>query len=219
MQDFILKNLLLIFVVLYIFLSVRKGYIEGFFRKALSLTSILIAILVTRIFTGTVVIFVKDYTNIQSTITDALSKAFVDTNIFDKINLTELQKILDTKELSELSAEFIANNLTDLFLNAICSIALFIFTMIALKIVIRILDILDFIPVIGKINKIIGAILGCIEAFMVLWLVFFVIKVFANVPQVKIIENYIEQTFFVGNLYNNNIIYNFFSALFVIDKS
>lgn len=219
MLDSILKFLILFVVVIYICLTVRKGYNEGFFRKVLSLITIIISILITRLFTSALVIFIKDYTNIQSTITDSLSRAFADTNIFDTINLTGLREILDTNKLNELSSEFIANNLTDFFLNAICAIFLFAITMIALKIIIYILDILDFIPVVGKINKTIGAVLGGIESILILWLVFFVIRALSNIPQIKIIEEYLKQTFFVGAIYKNNLIYNFFSALFDLKKN
>ena len=69
-------------------------------------------------------------------------------------------------------------------------------------------------PVIGQLNKVLGGGLGMIEAIFLLWIAFSIIKLLTIIPQVKIIEDYINNSIITTSIYNNNAIYNFFANLF-----
>ena len=85
---------------------------------------------------------------------------------------------------------------------------------ILLKLLIKFLDVVNYIPFIGQLNKILGGVLGALETILLFWVIFAILKAFSGVPQVKVLTDNIESSFLVGALYNNNLVYNFFANLF-----
>lgn len=210
----IISHLITIFVILFFVFSIRRGYQLGFFKKVLSIASLIIAIVLTKNLTPTVVLLIKDYTNIKSTISSALYNVFKNSNSFDSISLEGIQNIFNLGNMNESIQDFISNTVTEGILTIFCGIITFISLMILLKIIFRLLDFIDFVPVIGQLNKVLGGGLGLIEAIFLLWIAFSIIKLLTIIPQVKIIEDYINNSIITTSIYNNNAIYNFFANLF-----
>ena len=210
----IVCHLLTIFTILFFVFSARRGYQLGFFKKVLSIASLIIAILLTKTFTPNVVLLVKDYTNIKSTISNALYNVFKNSNSFDNVAIDGLQNIFNLGNMNESIQDFISNTITEGILTIFCGIVTFIAFMVLLKIIFRLLDFIDFVPVIGKLNKVLGGGLGLVEAIFLLWIVFLIIRILTIVPQVKTIEEYIDNSLITGAIYRNNLIYNFFANLF-----
>lgn len=214
MRGFILDNLIFIIIAIFFVLSFIKGYEKGFIRKVVSIATIIVTIIVTKTFTPTVVETLKDMTNIEATVNDRIYEALIKTNVFDKLNLGVLQGFFGTGDMQDMVRNKIAAELTSVALNFMCGVCLFIFTFLVIKIIIRLLDFIDYIPVIGEINKLLGGVSGVVEALLVVWLVFSVIRVFENVPSIKSVVDNIDGNPVVNMIYNNNLIYNFFSSLF-----
>lgn len=210
----IISHLITIFVILFFVFSIRRGYQLGFFKKVLSIASLIIAIVLTKNLTPTVVLLIKDYTNIKSTISSALYNVFKNSNSFDSISIEGIQNIFNLGNMNESIQDFISNTVTEGILTIFCGIITFISLMILLKIIFRLLDFIDFVPVIGQLNKVLGGGLGMIEAIFLLWIAFSIIKLLTIIPQVKIIEDYINNSIITTSIYNNNAIYNFFANLF-----
>ena len=187
----IISHLITIFVILFFVFSIRRGYQLGFFKKVLSIASLIIAIVLTKNLTPTVVLLIKDYTNIKSTISSALYNVFKNSNSFDSISIEGIQNIFNLGNMNESIQDFISNTVTEGILTIFCGIITFISLMILLKIIFRLLDFIDFVPVIGQLNKVLGGGLGLIEAIFLLWIAFSIIKLLTIIPQVKIIEDYI----------------------------
>lgn len=214
MRELILDNLIFIIIVIFFITSFIRGYEKGFIRKVVSIATIVVTIIVTKTFTPTVVEVLKDMTNIEATVNDRIYEALIKTNIFDNLNLGVLQGFFGTGDMQNIVRDKIAAELTTVALNFICGICLFIFTFLIIKIIIRLLDFIDYIPVIGEINKLLGGVSGIIEALIIIWLVFSIIKIFENVPAVKNVIDNIDGNPIVNMLYDNNMIYNFFASLF-----
>ena len=210
----IISHLITIFVILFFVFSIRRGYQLGFFKKVLSIASLIIAIVLTKNLTPTVVLLIKDYTNIKSTISSALYNVFKNSNSFDSISIEGIQNIFNLGNMNESIQDFISNTVTEGILTIFCGIITFMSLMILLKIIFRLLDFIDFVPVIGQLNKVLGGGLGLIEAIFLLWIAFSIIKLLTIIPQVKIIEDYINNSIITTSIYNNNAIYNFFANLF-----
>lgn len=213
-MNYIISHLLTIFVILFFVFSVRSGYQLGFFKKVLSITSLIIAIILTKNLTPNVVLLVKDYTNIKATISSALYNVFKNSNSFDSIPIEGIQNIFNLGDMNESIQVFISNTVTEGILTMFCGIITFISLIILLKIIFRLLDFIDFVPVIGKLNKVLGGGLGLVEAIFLLWIVFSIIKLLTIIPQIKIMEEYINNSIITSSIYNNNAIYNFFANLF-----
>lgn len=214
MQNFIMSNLIFILVILFLLFGLITGFKMGFLKKLLSFGSIIISIFCTKTFTPEVVKIVKDYTNIQSSLSDNLNKTFNETSILDKMDLSKIQNVIDIESMNLSIKEYVSTNLSNLLLNILCGIAVFLVTMLILKIIIKFLDIVDIIPIVGQINKLFGGVLGVFQSLLLIWIVFAVLKFLSVLPPVKdVITNNIENTFFLNYIYENNIVYNFFANL------
>lgn len=214
MQNFLMSNLIFILVILFLLFGLITGFKMGFLKKLLSFGSIIISIFCTKTFTPEVVKIVKDYTNIQSSLSDNLNKTFNETSILDKMDLSKIQNVIDIESMNLSIKEYVSTNLSNLLLNILCGIAVFLVTMLILKIIIKFLDIVDIIPIVGQINKLFGGVLGVFQSLLLIWIVFAVLKFLSVLPPVKdVITNNIENTFFLNYIYENNIVYNFFANL------
>ena len=126
----IISHLITIFVILFFVFSIRRGYQLGFFKKVLSIASLIIAIVLTKNLTPTVVLLIKDYTNIKSTISSALYNVFKNSNSFDSISIEGIQNIFNLGNMNESIQDFISNTVTEGILTIFCGIITFISLMI-----------------------------------------------------------------------------------------
>ncbi len=214
MQEFILKNLITIIFILFLVYGFIKGFAVGFLKKVLSFGSIIVTIIATRFFTPMVSNFVKDVTNIESTLTALIYDSIIKNNFYDQINIPWLNGSIDTGNIQESIRNGICTNIANAIINLVCGIIVFIVVLILIKIVLKVLDIVDFIPVVGQLNKILGGAFGIFEMILIVWIVFTIFKALENVPQIKILTDNIKGSALVGYFYNNNFIFNFFANLF-----
>lgn len=214
MQEFILKNLITIIFVLLLIYGFIKGFAVGFLKKVLSFGSIIVTIIATRFFTPMVSNFVKDVTNVESTLTALIYDSIIKNNFYDQINIPWLNGSIDTGSIQESIRNGICTNIANAIINLVCGIVVFIVVLILIKIILKVLDIVDFIPVVGQLNKILGGVFGLFETILIVWIVFTIFKALENVPQVKILSDNIKGSVLVGYFYNNNFIFNFFVNLF-----
>lgn len=209
----IVNLLITTLTILFFVFSIRKGYQMGFFKKLLSIASLIIAIILTKALYINVANVTNDYTNIIPNISSALKNAFNNSSSFDNIPIDGAKDIFNFFNMNE-SINNISDTLAKGIWEVVCGIITFIAVMLLLKIIIRLLDFIDFVPVIGKLNKILGGALGIVEAFFILWILFLIIRMLTIVPQFKVVEDYINNSFITSSVYNNNFIYNFFVNLF-----
>lgn len=214
MQEFILKNLITIIFVLLLVYSYIKGFSVGFLKKILSFGSIIVAIIVTRFFTPTVANFLKDMTNIESTLTASIYDAIIKNDFYDQINIPWLQDTIDTGSIQESIKNGLCTNIANSIINLVCGIAVFVVAIILVRILLKVLDVVDFIPVVGQFNKLLGGVFGICEMILVVWIVFMVLKALENIPQVKVLTDNIKSSFLAGYFYNNNLLYSFFASVF-----
>lgn len=213
MQEFILENLLTLLVVIYLLYGLIKGFKLGFLKLVLSLGSLIVAIFLTRTFTPVVTAMVKDVTNIESTLTEQIYNAFIKTNTFDSFNLN-LFNIQNTGELNETIKNTICSNYANIVINVLSGVGVFIVIIILLKIAIRVLDIVDYIPMVGQINKLLGAFAGVFQSLIIIWIILVIVRVFENMPQVQNVIKNIQKSSLLWNIYTNNVVYDFLANLF-----
>lgn len=216
MREFLLNNLIFILVVLFLVFGFLRGRELGLVKKIMSIGMLIATIIITRVFTPYVVNIVKDFTNIEATISDMIYEAFNKTDFFDsKLNIGILGKIAGTENLMENMKNTVATSVAGIIINIMCGVAVFLLTLILLKILFRVLDVIDYIPVVGEINKLLGGAFGLFESLIVIWLVFAVIRAFDNnIPAVHDIVEKINNNFLIKFLYEHNSVYNFFASFF-----
>ena len=71
-------------------------------------------------------------------------------------------------------ADYIAKGITHLVVQILTAIVLFLVISIVLKIMIYILDVVSWLPIIGGINRVVGAVLGFAMALILVWIVFLI---------------------------------------------
>ena len=217
MQGFILENLITLLIIIYLAYGLIKGFNSGLLKLILSLGSLVVTIIITKTFTPMVASIVKDVTNIESTLTERIYNAFITTNTFDSFNLN-LFNIQNTGELNETIKNTICSNYANIIINIISGVGLFIASIIILKFVIKVLDIVDYIPMVGQLNKLLGAAAGVVQSLIIIWIIMVIIRVFENMPQVQNVIRNIQKSPIAWTIYTNNVIYDFLANLFPVFK-
>lgn len=214
MQEFILKNLITIIFVLLIVYGFIKGFSLGFLKTLLSFGSILITIVVTKTLTPIASNMVKDMTNIESSLTSIIYDAFSNTNIYDSINIPWFKAQIDTGNLESTIRDGICTSIANHIINLCCGIAIFILVMIIIRLLLKVLDVVDYIPLVSQFNRILGGCLGAVQMLLVVLIILTVLRAFSAAPQIRTITDNIQSSYIVGYLYENNVVYNFFSNIF-----
>lgn len=219
MQELVLKNLISVLFILLVAFSFISGFSKGFLKMVISFGSLIVSIILTRIFTPPAVEALKNITNIESSLTSALYNALMNNNLYDKIDLPFMKNAIDTGNIEGMLRDNLCNGIANATINLLCGIAVFVAVFLILKIVIKALDVVNYIPLVGQLNKILGGVLGVAEIIFIIWIIFAVFRAFENMPQIKVLIDNINSSFLVGPLYQNNYVYNFFSSLFSSNAS
>ena len=102
--------------------------------------------------------------------------------------------------------EYISTRLSRIILQAICYILLLIVIYAVLRIVLKIIGVIGKIPIIGGINRLLGAILCVIEGILVLWCICLLITAISGTAVGTSIMEVIESSPVLKLIYNNNML-------------
>ena len=103
-------------------------------------------------------------------------------------------------------ADYIAKGITRLIIQILTAVVLFFIISVVLKIIIYILDVVSWLPIIGGINRVAGAVLGLAMALIFIWIVFLVFTLLYTTPAGEEIFAQINGNAFLRFLYQNNYI-------------
>lgn len=237
MQEFILKNLITILFIIFLVYGFVRGFSQGFAKRLLSIGSIIVAIIATKFLTPIVAGIVKDATSIESSLTDMFYNIVANTGYFDSLNLQVgganlnssngsimdfiskniggLSIGLNTEEILQSIKDTICVGIANAIINLVCGIVVFIAMLIVIKILVHALGIIDYIPILGQINKFLGGVLGVVEVIIAVWIILTIVRVLETVPQIGVLAKNINESFIIGYFYKNNLIYSFLSNLFL----
>ena len=208
-----IENLITIFFLVLLVFSFCSGYAKGMIKMVVSFASVIISVVLTRIFAPVVADALKNATNVESTLTSKIYGMIMKTRVYDTINIPFMEKVLDTGNLEETIKNNLSTQIANAIINLLCVIVVFIVVLLIIKLIIKILDIINYIPVIGKINKLLGGVIGVLETVVIIWILFAILKSLNSIPEVNIITEHIKSSYIVGSLYNSNYIYDFFLNL------
>ena len=103
-------------------------------------------------------------------------------------------------------ADYIAKGITHLVVQILTAIVLFLVISIVLKIMIYILDVVSWLPIIGGINRVVGAVLGFAMALILVWIVFLIFTMLYTTQAGQEIFRQINGNAFLRFLFQNNYI-------------
>ena len=215
MNNFLLKYiflLLIIFVYVYFY---TKGKNSGFMKRFLNIANIIISVFLTKIMTGVIIVLMKDYTNIQSTVSNFLYKIFYNTTFLSDI-VINIDSIFSAREMDIAIKTYIEKTLSDYCLNIFFATIVFLFFIITLNFICKIMDLENMISNLNDFNKKIGSYFGIVEATCFIWIIFLMFRAIEIIPIFKIGINELIEFPFVKLLYEKNFFYKFLNNIFIL---
>ncbi len=208
-----------IFALVMVFVSARRGFIGC----VLGIVSSLVAVILAISLAGAVVDGTGGFFGLQGSFQATFEKSFAKTDGFNvDISQVGLETALKTQDVSAIlsrlalkafGGEELAAGTTlamllgeataSLAVRLIAGILLFIVIKIVVRLLRRILSgIVDNIPLLGGVNRLLGGAFGLVYAWVI---VSAILAVLAVIPSLEVAA-FLENTLFVGLLYERNIV-------------
>ena len=106
----------------------------------------------------------------------------------------------------QVFTEYLGNYLAGLLVNTVGFVLLFVLVYIAVRLIMRWLDIMARLPIISGVNKLTGALLGGAEGLFFLWLLSLLVTAFSQSPWGAMIIAQIESSRWLTFLYHYNFV-------------
>ena len=122
------------------------------------------------------------------------------------INSLPLPDVVQNVLASNDDAQYIADSVTGIILNAISFVLVFVGVSIIMRIIIRCLNLLSRLPVIHTMNKMGGMLVGLLKGLILLWLICIVITIMSGTEAGIYLYGQINESPFLKYIYDNNMI-------------
>lgn len=215
------------------------GYMQGFVRMGFSMVSTVLIVVLSYSLTPTASSLISE-TEVYSGIKEQI-QSYIDNYIDEEntqvgqIGLTAQTEMIDQlplpeslkttlvennnedsyKQLNvETFKEYITQSLTHMLTNAFTFLVLFIVLSIIIRVIIALLDIVSRLPIINFLNRTAGTALGAAESIVIIWIASIVITFFGTSAFGEYVFYQINESAFLGFLYNNNLILKIITSIF-----
>lgn len=226
-MKFLTEHWLAVGVGVFLLSMVLYGHYRGFLRLAVTMTALILSLTIVRGAMPHVTGLLKENTGIHRAIGQGLLHMAGAEELQINIQLPAQQReAIEALKLPEQMKEALLQNnnneiysllgvdafvdylgasLANMVLNLIGSIILFLVVFLAIRFLIRGLDLIAKLPILSGINQIAGAVLGGLQGLFVLWIAGLVVKAFAATPWAQVVLLQIESSIWLRFLYHNNI--------------
>ena len=215
------------------------GMKRGLVKTAFSFGSIFIALILVNILTPVAKEAIKNTPvydsinqNIQSYVSEHIATS---TENMTETGINNQEKIINelplpnglkeslTKNNNQSSYDSLAVNtfkeyvvayLTDVVLNAVVYILLFMVISILMKTLVEVLNIVTKLQVIHTFNMAGGALIGFAQAILIIWLLCMVVTIFSSTSWGQTVCKAIADNGVLSMIYDNNLIQNIVNSLF-----
>ncbi len=209
------------------------GHYRGFVKIALTLTSLVVSIVVVRLVTPQVTLFLKENTSIQQSIQNTLMHAVgadtfleqagelnvelpaFESSVIESLNLPDPFKevLLENNTIDiyhrlgvDSFFEYIGASLTNIVLNLVGAVLIFIVVYIALRLLMRALDVVTRLPILSGLNQIAGAVAGLVSGLLWVWVFFFILNIFSGTGWASYLLGLIHDCGWLNVLYQYNLL-------------
>ena len=224
-------NIMLTGVTVFVVVMIAIGMKRGLVKTAFSFGSIFIALILVNILTPVAKEVIKNTPvydsinqNIQSYVSEHIATSTENmTEIINELPLPNGLKESLTKNNNQSSYDSLAVNtfkeyvvayLTDVVLNAVVYILLFMVISILMKTLVEVLNIVTKLPVIHTFNMAGGALIGFAQAILIIWLLCMVVTIFSSTSWGQTVCKAIADNGVLSMIYDNNLIQNIVNSLF-----
>lgn len=221
-------NWLAILVIVFLAIYVARGYHNGLIKTVFSICAVFIALVVACFGSSILGDVLKD----NKTVYEAVNKKVVETLQIDSdaktasdqesyINSLPLPERVRTaleennnKKVYELMdtskfEDYVSGYITCMILNALAFVVLFVVTLILVRVLANVLDIISRLPVLHTLNKIGGLALGLLHGLVILWILCIALTIAGGTGAGKECFKAINESEFLSFLYNNNLLLHF----------
>lgn len=189
-----------IIAIAVIVLYAYKGWKRGMILSIFSIIGYIVSLAVARAYSAELTNFLIENTGIDK---------FIDGFLGDKIR---------TAVQIDLATDMMTGFATNAVINAIAFFIIFSVTSLIIFNLGKLLNGINRIPVIGKINRFGGMIFGTIKSLILIFIILAVISLVVSAGNYKL-EEAISDTILVDSMYKNNPIVSVFSDLFSPSKT
>ena len=224
-------NIMLTGVTVFVVVMIAIGMKRGLVKTAFSFGSIFIALILVNILTPVAKEVIKNtpvYDSINQNIatsTENMTETGINNQekIINELPLPNGLKESLTKNNNQSSYDSLAVNtfkeyvvayLTDVVLNAVVYILLFMVISILMKTLVEVLNIVTKLPVIHTFNMAGGALIGFAQAILIIWLLCMVVTIFSSTSWGQTVCKAIADNGVLSMIYDNNLIQNIVNSLF-----
>lgn len=222
-------NTLTLLVIGIIALFTFLGYRAGLIKTIFSIFSLIATLILTLIINPYVSTALQSNEQVigyfSEKVEEALSLDEVDQSIQNKATAVDKLPIpknfkntlikndnVDSYDVLGVSnfKDYISNSIARMVINALSFAITFIIIFISLKILFGVLNIISKLPVLHQINKLTGLLAGFVQGLLVVWLLCIGLTVLSGTHLGRICFEMINESKFLGLVYNNNLILQFF---------
>lgn len=222
-------NWLLLIIIGVLMFFIWRGKKNGFIKTVFVIFSTIIAILITMIISPYVSKWIKSNDKLTVYINEKVSDNILtdvkedtnEVNYIESLPLPSLIKdtLIENKEIDGIYDALNVNNFNGYVINVITTfiinVAVFLLVWVLVKIILfmisKALDIIASLPVLKEINELAGAIAGLANGFLIVWIGFLAITMFASSQIGQMLFEQINSSKVLSFLYNNNLILIFLS--------
>lgn len=205
-----------------------RGFSKGLIRTLFSCLTIFLALLITSQLHHFVGKGLVEFTNMSDSIQSQISNTLkVDPETEDEVVRTDQTKIIEgmnlpagiKKGLTENNNadiykafeangfyDYISKYLTSIIMNAISFMITMAATIIALRLILRMLDFLAELPILNGINRVGGLLFGAAQGLAVIWVFFIIVTIFGATTFGQDTYRAINDSTILSVLYNNNLL-------------
>lgn len=212
-------NWLLIVVLAIIILNAWIGRKVGLIKIVFSLFSFIIALIITVWISPTIngmlknneTFYQKTYQKVEEMLSLEERESTDQDDMIEKLPLPKSirETLQENKTKQEANIKsYIITQVTGIVINALAFILTFVIIFIGLWVISIALQIISKLPILNKVNKLAGFLVGGLQGLIVVWLLFLLLTVFGSSELGKSAFQQINESAILSFIYNRNFILN-----------
>lgn len=221
-------------VLIFIGWSAIQAFRKGFVVAGLSFLPMLAALVAVRLFTPTMGMLLRK-TPMFGSLADSIGEALqldhiigdaamqTQTSLIENMKLPGFLKesllennnpvvyqLLDVDSIQEYIAGFLAN----ICINIVSVLLVFVLAFLAVRFVLKALNLISKLPVLNFMNRILGLLVGLLKGLTITWMICFLLTFFQCSFKFQFFFEALEKTYVALPLYENNILLYFILTIF-----
>lgn len=204
-----------IIIIAILVLMTIIGYKRGFFKSLTGIVSVIVSFAIAVCFFTQVADFLKT-TAVYEAIYENIEKNVVasDENSEENENLSIPEKLFKSvedsaEEIRDGVVMSFAEKIADVTVKMLSIVILFIVARVIVWIIIALFGIVKKLPLVGWFDSLLGAFLGFVRGFLIVYIVLFIIAMFSSFNPGNALTEKVNQSEFAKIMYNNNVFFDF----------